>query len=876
MIIGIDLGTTYSVVAVQGKYELADGYAALRYIDSCNVTVIPDSYGNLLIPSVLWKHPDTGEVVVGAEAKMMASEGEDPVMFSKRNMGTTIAHPFGDGSISARTAAREILGYLKRTAEAALSQSIEYAVITHPAYFDPVMREDTAGAAREAGFRVDPEQHMLMEPIAAALTYIQGDPRDPLHILTYDLGGGTFDVTVMRRSEGVITVLSFGGNRLLGGYNFDRELARWILDRAQERGQQYVRDERNPYFRENWATLLAAAEEIKIRLANARSETVPQPIKVTLRDEQGRPVTILDKITRQAFAALIQPLLDETIAGPGGEGQTKGCMTTLREAGLSFDQLDEILLVGGSCWGPWVHETIKRAWGREPRLFEEPDLCVGVGAALKAATLGTIDEGDRFTIEWSVPQQALLRELNVGGRLVPRSEGVEPEGYTVEVVEEGGAIHGPVPIAGDGSFFLPGVELRPEALNRLRLMVRDHGLELVEDRQFEVLQSSNAEQGPSVFTVLPKPLAIEVVEGLKPIAEEGATLPAHCEVRLIRSNDDDTMEIRLFQETEPIGSVVITDVPKEAGIGSRVALVLDISPNNQISGTATVFTSSGAVAVEAPVDIRIPPMLIPGVEELRQEFETLRGLAAERMATERDAERRLALTAESQRISNRTTLILADPVPDCQEIWLDLRRYRKMIFAQDEGLMPPVLDFEELLYAIRSVIRSRSGDPVVQGFTRTLDHLELQGRQAWNRQDSRTWGQTFEELRSLYHRLVRPDIPPVPAGPEPTVLQKLRMRMELDQIRADLAGIERQFELEGVLRPGASADAGRIAFSERLSRRLAGLRSDLEGATRMVDAIDDATDPNQTSSTLQVIYHQRIVPLKKISKKQIEVDVSGG
>lgn len=875
MIIGIDLGTTYSVIAVHGRHELTDGYPAPRYIESCDVTVVPDSYGNLLIPSVLWRDPENGEIVVGADAKMMASEDRDPVMFSKRNMGTTVAHPFGDGSLTAREAAREILAFLKRTAETALGRSIEYAVITHPAYFDPAMREDTAAAAREAGFRVDPEQHLLMEPIAAALTYIQGDPRDPLQILTYDLGGGTFDVTVMRRNEGVITVLSFGGNRLLGGYNFDRELARWILDRAMQRGQQFVRDERNPYYRENWAKLLTAAEEIKIRLATARSDTMPLPIKVVLRDEQGRPVTIIDQITRRAFTALIQPLLDETIGGPGGEGRTKGCIETLREVGLSFDRLDEILLVGGSCWGPWVGETIQRAWGREARLFEEPDLCVGVGAAIKASTLGTIDEGAEFTFEWSVPRQALLRDLNVGGRLIPHREGVQPEEYTVEVVDDVGGVHGPVPIAEDGSFFLSSVELRPETLNRLRVMVRDHGLDLVEDRQFEVLHSSEAEQAPSVFTVLPKALYIEVVEGRKPIAEEGATLPAHHEVRLARSNDDDTMEIRLFQETEPIGSVVISGVPRTAGRGARVTLVLDISQNNRISGTATVHTRSGAVAIEAPVDIRIPPMLVPGVDELRREFEELRGVAAERIETERDPGRRLTLTSESQRISSSISQVLADPVPDCQEIWLDLRRYRKMIFDQDEGLTPPKLDFEELLHATRSVIQSR-GDPVAQSFTRTLDHLELQGRQAWDRRDARMWGQTFEELRTVYIRLVQPpEIGPDRAVPDSTEIQKYRMAMELDQIRSQIAGIERQFELEGLLRPDA-ADPSRAEFGRRLRRRLDCLNADLQEAVRMVDAIDDATDPNQTSSKLQVIYHQRIVPLTKTSKKQIEIDVSGG
>ena len=149
---------------------------------------------------------------------------------------------------------------------------------------------------------------MMMEPAAAALAYVRGENRDPLRVMTYDLGGGTFDVTILERHQGIIALKAFDGNQLLGGYNFDRELVRWIVNRVKESGRRIPYDENNTRDRGRRARLLHLAEMTKILLTEQRSPKVPVTIKSAdiLVDDEGKPVQVLERITREQFTELIQ------------------------------------------------------------------------------------------------------------------------------------------------------------------------------------------------------------------------------------------------------------------------------------------------------------------------------------------------------------------------------------------------------------------------------------------------------------------------------------------------------------------------------------------------------------------------------------------
>ncbi|HEV7406090.1 MAG TPA: Hsp70 family protein, partial [Chthoniobacteraceae bacterium] len=236
--IGIDLGTTYSVIAIKGRVELQPSYGKKGiYVEECDATIIPTPAGDPSFPSVFWVDPADGRIVIGMEAKRKAEDGGAPIMFSKRAIGTMELLPLHDRSYTAQEVAGHILRHLKECAEAALGRPVRRAVVTHPAYFERNQVEETRAAAVAAGFDMRDDRQMMMEPAAAALAHTCTIQTDPLTIVTYDLGGGTFDVTVLQRKEGVIRMLSFDGDHLLGGYNFDRALVQWILDKLREKGR---------------------------------------------------------------------------------------------------------------------------------------------------------------------------------------------------------------------------------------------------------------------------------------------------------------------------------------------------------------------------------------------------------------------------------------------------------------------------------------------------------------------------------------------------------------------------------------------------------------------------------------------------------------
>ena len=864
MIIGIDLGTTFSVIAVEGVVRLTDGYPAPRFLEQCNVSVIPDEFGNLLIPSAVWEDPEEpGKLVVGALARDARDEGYSPIILSKRNIGTDIPHPLGDRHLTAREVAREILAYLKGIAEEALGKRIERAVITHPAYFNDAMREETALAAQDAGFLFEPKMHLLEEPRAAALAYFRGDCRDPLRVLAYDLGGGTFDVTVMERRGANIRMKAFGGNHLLGGFNFDRELTYWLLEQLRKRADITLKED-SPEDQVKWARLLRVAEQSKHKLADAPTDKMPVQMRRQdiFKDDHGRPIHLLEQIDRKDFVALIQDLLDETIYGQGGPPETKGCNAVLATAGWTIDQIDEILLVGGSTWGPWVTQTIKRAWGREAQRFE-PDLGVAAGAAIAAATLPPDGPGGTTCkVVLDTRPRSVLTSVNVAGRVLPVGVPTLPPGLQVVLRSQLGMTLGPVEPNADGDFVFEKVELQPLAATRFDLSLVDGEGRQVLEHRFEITHAEEAD--PEIFQVLPKPLFVEVVGGLKRLVDEGEILPAHCEVQLARANEiGTTIEIILFQDEDrpehAVGSVVIRDVPREAPIGAKVNLVLDID-HNRITGRAAVFTRKGAVAVEVPVDIVFHVPKIPGTSELKAEFEQLKLDLPERIDVEHDAERRMTLQAQGIRLSRKIAKLLDDPSPHSrQEAYLRLRELSRLVHHREEAMDPPLDGFERLLDRVRVILSGRADDPIIQGHVRTVDRLEAEGHAAYARKDHRTWGQVNVSLQQLLRRLIEGGGGGEHVGPIPSSYQQKRhLSNELDQARQELRSMEVELRQKKLL--------------ERRQEAVKRLHEDIDAIEKEIEGIDGTLDGETMLPRTQEILSQRIEPVRREIKRLPEPD----
>ena len=352
-IIGIDLGTTNSCVAV---------------FEGGEPVVIPNPEGARTTPSVVG-FAKNGERMVGQVAKRQAiTNPERTVISIKREMGTNYKVNIDAKAYAPQEISAMILSKLKADAEAYLGTKVTQAVITVPAYFTDAQRQATKDAGKIAGLEV---LRIINEPTAAALAYGM-DKEVNQKIMVFDLGGGTFDVSLLEISDGVFEVLATAGNNRLGGDDFDKRIIDWIADEfKKENGGIDLRNDKMALQR-----LKEAAEKAKIELSGMNQTQINLPFITA--DATG-PKHFDATLTRAKFDALTKDLVDATM-GPVRQ--------VLKDAGLSVSQIDKVLLVGGSTRIPAVQDAVKSFTGKEPFKGINPDECVAIGAAVQAGVLG--------------------------------------------------------------------------------------------------------------------------------------------------------------------------------------------------------------------------------------------------------------------------------------------------------------------------------------------------------------------------------------------------------------------------------------------------------------------------------------------------------
>lgn len=746
MDIGIDLGTTFSVVAVDGKVDLASDYPGGPgvYLEDCDVTIIPSPCGESTFPSVMIQDPDTpSNWLFGSDALQKAEEGLAPVMFSKRKIGTSEEIPVARGSVLAKEVAARFLQHLKTCAERALGQPVTRAVVTHPAYFDRGAVEETREAARQAGYDMSLPQQLLMEPTAAALAYTRSDVRDPLRLLTYDLGGGTFDVTYMERIDGVVQIRSFDGNHLLGGYNFDKELVRLVRSRLEEKGRKVYLDESDPIDRGRLARLLRIAENVKIELSNTKSDTdaIEFRVRNVLVDSKGMSVQVNERITRRQFVEAIKPWLDEVV---------ECCRRALAKGKGRPEDLHQVLLVGGSSYGPWVMDSLRAAFPEsEMRLFN-PDLCIGAGAAIHAAMALPRGEslGD-YSIERETPETSVLDHVNVAGRFFRTIDGQAPLGaMTVALKMQAGSPPPPVPVGQNGKFLFTDVELTEEGSNTFTLCLRNAVGQTLAEHTFAIsyihpsLQGATNGRGRAGITgsttVLPRPLFIETARGMVALADEGVALPARCVAHFERTNSNPNITLKLFQEQDPVGMVRIVNIPEEAGMGSPVELTIEVTADNQVRGDVVIYRlipgKSGDLprrveALRSPIDVSFDPTAIPTAKELESQFAELQGRV--QILPLLDAYLAKEVAGECAILVERIERGFERQPLERQEVYVDIRRLRNLLVPPKDDMTPSRREFVSLVGECREDIielRNTNGAILEELKKRRAEDLEIDGR----------------------------------------------------------------------------------------------------------------------------------------------------
>ena len=349
-IIGIDLGTTYSAVAV---------------LEGGEAKIIPNPEGNRTTPSVVAFKGD--EIQVGEVAKRQAITNPNTVISIKRHMGTDYKEEVNGKKYSPQEISAMILQNLKATAESYLGEKVTKAVITVPAYFNDAQRQATKDAGKIAGLEVE---RIINEPTAAALAYGLDKTDIDQKVLVFDLGGGTFDVSVLEISDGVIEVISTAGNNHLGGDDFDNEVINWLVTEFKKETGIDLSNDKMAYQR-----LKDAAEKAKKELSTLMETSISLPF-ITM-DATG-PKHLEMKLTRAKFNDLTKHLVEAT------QGPTK---TALKDANLDANQIDEILLVGGSTRIPAVQEWVENFFGKKPNKGINPDEVVAAGAAIQGGVL---------------------------------------------------------------------------------------------------------------------------------------------------------------------------------------------------------------------------------------------------------------------------------------------------------------------------------------------------------------------------------------------------------------------------------------------------------------------------------------------------------
>lgn len=533
-VIGIDLGTTFSCVAI---------------MEGGKPVVIPNSEGARTTPSVVAFKPD-GEVIVGQIARRQAiTNPARTIMSIKRKMGTDYKVNIDNKDYTPQEISALILQKLKADAEAYVGEKITEAVITVPAYFNDSQRQATKDAGRIAGLDV---KRIINEPTAASLAYGLDKGSKSEKILVYDLGGGTFDVSILEIGDGVFEVKSTNGNTHLGGDDFDKKIMDYLVATFKEENGIDLSNDKMAMQR-----LKDAAEKAKIELSNSLSTDINLPY-ITAGSDGPKHLNVT--LSRAKFDEITSDLVNATL-----EPMKKA----LSDAGLTIDQVNKIVLVGGSTRIPAVQEIVKKFTGKEPSRGVNPDECVAVGAAIQAGVL-TGEVKDVLLLDVTPLSLGIETFGGVSTPLIPRNTTIPTKKSQVFSTAADGqtsveihVLQGERPMANDnktlGRFTLSGIAPAPRGVPQIEVTFDIDANGIVHVSAKDLGTGKNADITITASTNLTEEEIQEAVKQAKKFEEQDKKQKESIETR----NNADSIVYQTEKTMKDLGDKVSADEKKQ-------------------------------------------------------------------------------------------------------------------------------------------------------------------------------------------------------------------------------------------------------------------------------------------------------------------------
>ncbi|GAB5541645.1 MAG: Hsp70 family protein [Sandaracinaceae bacterium] len=731
--VGIDLGTTNSEVALLDPSEK-------------DLIVYADRFGRRTIPSAVCWDPKKEEILVGRAARNRRGREPGPVESIKRKMGRDVSVQIGPHEMSPEQISAKILETLRESMRAHLQEQtgevevrVSRAVITVPAYFDAPQVEATREAGELAGLDV---LGILQEPTAAAIYHTWKRQLGDGNFLVYDLGGGTFDVSILRCLAGEYQVLAIDGDNYLGGDDFDRRFAEHLRKDLVSRGYALALDVQNDADDQlRFLRLVHLAQGIKESLSTA--EVIPVNEHGVVEDKDGESVDYEGEVGRAQWEAAVSDLVDTTL-----ECCRRALADAEKNAGVTLADIDHVVLVGGSTRVPYVvrrvtEELCAKSKSAAP-LQDEVDTCVALGAAVHAAQLGGLSLGDehgRVTLRSPLVGQGETLRLALDVDAAPEGvDGVALVGADGGVLAEA-ALEG-VPARG----LKLQVALGPDATQPVTLELRS-GSEAKAQLGFALYRGDVRPRASSLSqpSVIAKDISVEVLRAgrreRRVLLAKGTGLPAEASHTFFTGDKSGAVVLRLLQNRLPIKTLMVS-VTEDVAVGTPVELTLKCDDAMRIEAKATVAGQELWANIE------------PAREKVRgaAEVEALlvRAEAASTNLWGHDAH---YYRREVEPLVTGVREVIGTDPDKLAALCAKLEQLLEHFQGESEGMSPPMHRFEGVMDALRRTVYRAEG--LLLGMDKgaweeRIEDLTSRGLHAWEDSDPGGWRRVYNEAQALH------------------------------------------------------------------------------------------------------------------------------